>query len=182
LRRKSAKHSVNCALCKARRLSLAERRRRTKQVFTLTLVTGIVAALSAYLAAWPLQVIWASSTVATFSFAILGRLNRVSEKARANPAYGAQRIPQAPVVNPRAWTPTPLPEPLSTGLVTEAPPLPSHDELMRQARAAAVAKRPEDFEGEGLAVVSPFAKMGETPSAPAARPNLDEVLARRRAV
>jgi superfamily I DNA/RNA helicase len=55
-------------------LSLAERRRRTKQIFSLTLATGIVAGVSAFLAAWPLEVIWASSTVATVSFAILGRL------------------------------------------------------------------------------------------------------------
>lgn len=162
-------------------LSLAERRRRTKQIFTLTLATGIVAGVSAFLAAWPLQVIWASSTVATVSFAILGRLNRVTQNASAA-AVAPQRTSVAHAQNPRAWTPTPLPEPLSATLLHEEAPLPSHDELMRKARAAAVAKRPEDFEGEGLAVVSPFAKMGETPQAPATRPNLDEVLARRRAV
>lgn len=168
-------------------LTLAERRRRTKQVFSLALITGIVAAVTAYLAAWPLQVIWASSTVATFSFAILGRLNRVSQQANDNAVHLPIRAPVATARNPRAWTPrawtpTPLPEPLSATLVQEAEPLPSHDELMRQARAAAVAKRPEDFDGEGLAVVSPFAAMGKTPLAPATRPNLDEVLARRRAV
>jgi hypothetical protein len=160
-------------------LSLAERRRRTKQIFTLTLTTGIVAGVSAYLAAWPLQVLWASSTVATVSFAILGRLNRVTQNASAA-AVAPQRSSVAHAHNPRAWTPTPLPQPLSAGLLPEETPLPSHDELMRQARAAAAAKRPEDF--EGLAVVSPFAKMGQTPQAPATRPNLDEVLARRRAV
>lgn len=163
-------------------LTLAERRRRTKQVFSLALITGIVAAVTAYLAAWPLQVIWASSTVATFSFAILGRLNRVSQQANDNAVHLPTRAPVATARNPRAWTPTPLPEPLSATLVQEAEPLPSHDELMRQARAAAVAKRPEDFDGEGFAVVSPFAAMGKTPLAPATRPNLDEVLARRRAV
>lgn len=163
-------------------LSLAERRRRTKQIFTLTLATGVVAGVSAYLAAWPLQVIWASSTLATVSFAILGRLNRVTQNAGANAAFAPQRRSVAHPQNPRAWTPTPLPQPLSAALLPEEAPLPSHDELMRQARAAAVAKRPEDFEGEGLAVVSPFAKMGQTPQAPSTRPNLDEVLARRRAV
>jgi hypothetical protein len=60
--------------------------------------------------------------------------------------------------------------------------LPSRDELLRQARSAAVAKRPEDFEGEGLAVVSPFARMGDIEAKPTERLNLDEVLARRRAV
>lgn len=161
-------------------LSLAERRRRTKQIFTLTLATGIVAGVSAYLAAWPLEVIWASSTVATLSFAILGRLNRVTQSAAANVALRPQRSSVVHAHNPRAWTPTPLPEPLSASLLQEQTPLPSHDELTRQARAAAVAQRPEDF--EGLAVVSPFAKMGQTPQAPSTRPNLDEVLARRRAV
>jgi hypothetical protein len=52
----------------------------------------------------------------------------------------------------------------------------------RQARSAAVAKRLEDFDGEGLAVVSPFARMGEVEAKPTERLNLDEVLARRRAV
>jgi hypothetical protein len=60
--------------------------------------------------------------------------------------------------------------------------LPSRDELLRQARSAAVAKRPEDFEDEGLAVVSPFARMGDIEAKPTERLNLDEVLARRRAV
>jgi hypothetical protein len=163
-------------------LSLAERRRRTKQVFTLTFVTGIVAAVTAYLAAWPLQVIWASSTLATFSFAILSRLNRVSQQAKQSVVSASYGAPAATAHNPRAWTPTPLPQPLSATLAHEENPLPSHDELMRQARAAAVAKRPEDFEDESLAVVSPFSAMGETPVAPRSRPNLDEVLARRRAV
>jgi hypothetical protein len=45
-----------------------------------------------------------------------------------------------------------------------------------------VAQRPEEFEDEGLAVVSPFARMGEIEAKPTERLNLDEVLARRRAV
>ena len=165
-------------------LTLQERRRRTKQIFSLTLTLGLVSAGTAFLAAWPLEVIWASSTMATVSFAILSRLNRVSAKASSAMAQSGQYVSRAPAepVNPRAWTPTPLPEPLTTGAVQEEAPLPSHDELVAKAQAVALSERPEQFEGEGLAVVSPFARMGEVTTQPAERPNLDEVLRRRRAV
>jgi hypothetical protein len=164
-------------------LTLAERRRRTKQVFSITLATGTVAGATAFLAGWPLQVIWASSTVATVSFAILGRLNRVTQTARNRPAeYQVPRTHATELRNPRAWTPTPLPQPLSAKTVVEEQPLPSHDELLRQAQVAALAQRPDDFAGDGLAVVSPFARMGSLDQKPAERVNLDEVLARRRAV
>jgi hypothetical protein len=163
-------------------LTLAERRRRTKQVFSLTLFLGLFAALTAFLAAWPLQVIWASSTVVTISFAILSRLNRVTQQAHARVSAPRQQ-PVTQPVNPRAWTPTPIPEPLAAKTVITETPLPSHDELVSAARQAAVANRPQDFQGEGLAVVSPFAAMGEiSPHSAGSRPNLDEVLRRRRAV
>jgi len=61
-------------------------------------------------------------------------------------------------------------------------PLPSRDELVRSARQAALASRPEDFATEKLAVVSEFAQMGEVGSEKTERLNLDEVLRRRRAV
>ena len=164
-------------------LTLQERRRRTKQVFSLTLVVGLVSASTAYLAGWPLQVIWASSTIATLSFAILGRLNRVSRATGHQMA--ARNFPVAamsPAVDPRAWTPTPLPEPLVAKTVMTEAPLPSHDELVRKARVVALSERPQDFEGEGLAVVSQFAAMGQVTNTRNERPNLDEVLRRRRAV
>jgi hypothetical protein len=164
-------------------LTLQERRRRTKQIFSLTLVLGLVSASTAFLAAWPLEVIWASSTVATVSFAVLSKLNRVTKTAATHARLstaGAVDTPQSS--NPRAWTPTPLPEPLTTNTPVEVAPLPSHDELVAKARAVALSERPEDFEGEGLAVVSPFARMGEVTTKPSERPNLDEVLRRRRAV
>jgi hypothetical protein len=164
-------------------LTLQERRRRTKQVFSLTLVIGLVSAATAYLAGWPLQVIWASSTVATLSFAILGRLNRVSGITRNQMA--SRNLPAAvvsPTVNPRAWTPTPLPEPLAVRTAVDEVPLPSHDELVRQAQVVALSERPQDFEGAGLAVVSQFARMGQVTKAAHERPDLDEVLRRRRAV
>ena len=71
-------------------LSLAERRRRTKQVFSLLLLIGATAAGTAYLAGWPLQVIWSSTTLITISFAVLGRLNRVSKQA--SPAIAAAQV------------------------------------------------------------------------------------------
>ena len=163
-------------------LTVDERRRRTKQVFSLTFAAGAVAGVTAFLAGWPLQVIWASSTVATFSFAILGRLNRVNQQSaeaqRQHPSYAPSRA----TADPRAWTPTPVPQSRLASSVQPETALPSRDELLRQARSAAVAKRPEEFEDEGLAVVSPFARMGEVEAKPTERLNLDEVLARRRAV
>lgn len=163
-------------------LTVSERRRRTKQVFSVALMVGLISAATAYLSAWPLQVIWTSTTIVTISLTVLGRLNRVGQlealKARAT---GAPVASASASRSKRAWTPVPLPEPLSTAPVAEVP-LPSHDELVKQATIAAVQNRPEDFEGEGLAIVSPFERMGRIDSPAAERPDLDEVLRRRRAV
>lgn len=162
-------------------LTVQERRRRTKQVFSMSLFIGIVAFITAFLAAWPLQVVWASSTLVTISLTVLGRLNRVGQLEALKARTTMSNVP-ATARNARAWTPQPLPEPLSTRGVPEQVVLPSHDELVQQATAAAVSKRPEDFEGEGLAIVSPFAKMGTVESPATERLDLDEVLRRRRAV
>ena len=163
-------------------LTMAERRRRTKQVFSLTLLVGITSAVTAYLAAWPLQVIWASSTISTISFAILGRLNRVTKADAGALASARESSPVQSPVAQTAWRPPALPAPLAHKAVTEETPLPSHDELVRQARAKALANRPQDFEGEGLAVVSPMEPREETPARKLEKPNIDEVLRRRRAV
>jgi len=66
--------------------------------------------------------------------------------------------------------------------VIEDAPLPSHDELVRAARAKALEMRPEDFEGEGLAVVSQIEPREEAPTKKLEKLNIDEVLRRRRAV
>jgi hypothetical protein len=164
-------------------LSMAERRRRTKQVFSLVLLAGVTSAVSAYLAAWPLEVIWASSTISTVSFAILGRLNRVT-KANASAAVSSRagNSVHIPVDAKTAWRPPALPEPLANKVVLEEIPLPSHDQLVRAARAKALENRPEDFEGEGLAVVSPIEARVEAPTRRLEKLNIDEVLRRRRAV
>ena len=164
-------------------LTTAERRRRTKQVFSLLLLLGITSAVTAYLAAWPLQVIWASSTVVTISFAILGRLNRVTKAdAHAVAKARASAPVHVPVETQTAWRPPALPEPLANKTVIEDTPLPSHDELVRAARARALEMRPEDFEGEGLAVVSQIEPREEAPTKKLEKLNIDEVLRRRRAV
>ena len=164
-------------------LTTAERRRRTKQVFSLLLFLGITSAVTAYLAAWPLQVIWASSTIGTISFAILGRLNRVT-KADAHAVANARASApvHVPVETQTAWRPPALPEPLANKTVIEDTPLPSHDELVRAALARALEMRPEDFEGEGLAVVSQIDAREEAPTKKLEKLNIDEVLRRRRAV
>ncbi|MCF8549025.1 MAG: hypothetical protein K9G03_03495 [Pontimonas sp.] len=164
-------------------LTTAERRRRTKQVFSLLLLLGVTSAVTAYLAAWPLQVIWASSTISTISFAILGRLNRVTKAEAGAVAHARASAPvHVPVATETAWRPPALPEPLANKVATEATPLPSHDELVRAARAKALENRPEDFAGEGLAVVSQLESREEAPAKKLEKLNIDEVLRRRRAV
>ena len=163
-------------------LTVAERRRRTKQVFSLTCAAGAVAGITAFVAGWPIQVVWASGTVATFSLAILGRLNRVNQQSSHTQAQHPSYVPHLATSDPRAWTPTPLPEPRVAPSLQSETALPSRDQLLRQARSAAVAKRPEEFDDEDLAVVSLFARMGDMGARPTERLNLDEVLARRRAV
>jgi hypothetical protein len=162
-------------------LTLTERRRRTKQVFSLLLLLGVTSAFTAYLAAWPLQVIWASSTVSTVSFAILSRLNRVSKSQVGVEAYsgatGVQQRREGAVVRGAL-----LPEPLSSRVLGEDIPLPSRDELVKAAQAKALQNRPEDFEGEGLAVVSQLVVREETAERRLEKLNIDEVLRRRRAV
>ena len=164
-------------------LSAAERRRRTKQVFSVVLLVGITSAVTAYLAAWPLQVIWASSTISTISFAILGRVNRVTKTEASAVASARASAPvEVPLAAESAWRPPALPEPLANKVVTEATPLPSHDELVRAARAAALENRPEDFADEKLAVVSSIETHEEAPARKLEKLNIDEVLRRRRAV
>lgn len=163
-----------------RELTLAERRRRTKQIFSIGLATGIIAAVTAYLAAWPLQVIWASSTMATISLTVLGRLNRVSQlEALKAQAQGIKK-PAVSRRNAREWTPVALPDQLAARHLPDTEVLPSRDELLRQARRASAPVQPS--EEEGLAIVSPFARMGQIDSSASSRPDLDEVLRRRRAV
>lgn len=163
-------------------LSIAERRRRTKQVFSLALLLGLLSASTAYLAGWPLQVIWASSTAVTLSLAILGRVNRVSADAAARAVARPQaRSHFVAAEAPRNRVPV-VPEPLSANSASESVALPSRDQLIREARRAALANRPGDFSEENLAVVSEFAEMGHIDSHQATKLNLDEVLQRRRAV
>jgi hypothetical protein len=130
-------------------LTTAERRRRTKQVF-LSLAPGDNLRGDRISGGLALQVIWASSTVGTISFAILGRLNRVT-KADAHAVANARASApvHVPVATQTAWRPPALPEPLGQQDSGRDTPLPSHDELVRAARAKALEMRPEDFEGEG---------------------------------
>jgi hypothetical protein len=122
-----------------------------------------------------------------------GLLALVVIAQRAHPKTGpaqtttAPRVSVAKAPSPRAWTPPQLPQPLVAS--TTPPPsshaLPSREELLRKAREAASQARPHEVaaEREKLAPVSQFDQMGrltETPPTP--KPNLDEVLQRRRAV
>ena len=163
-------------------VSLAERRRRTKQVFSLALLIGVTAAFTANAAGWPLQVIWSSSTVVAVSLVILGMLNRVSGSARAVPALAAQGAVQSETLGMTRNAVPEVPEPLAGRTGAERAALPTRDALMVAARRAARSARPEEFADEKLAVVSQFAAMGLVEHATTGKLNLDEVLKRRRAV
>jgi hypothetical protein len=163
-------------------LSLAERRRRAKQVFSLTLLISMTAAFTAYAAGWPFQVVLISAIVATASLAILGRLSRLRGSARAVPAPSVMRDVIAEASGMNRNTVPEVPEPLASRVGAARVGLPTRDALLLAAGRAARSARPEDFEDEKLAVVSQFAAMGHVEHATTGKLNLDEVLKRRRAV
>ena len=167
----------------------AKRRRQARVV--ITILTGI--SLAALVGAWAAGsagwVIGATAgKVATGLLALVVIAQRAkSHDGLANTAQTTTQRPKQTQVSPRAWTPPHIPEPLSARqtIPNSSDTLPTREELLRQARQAAAQVRPEEVaaEQEQLAPVSQFDQMGvlgETQLT--ARPNLDEVLQRRRAV
>ncbi len=167
----------------------AKRRRQARVV--ITIFTGI--ALAALLGAWAAgSAGWVIGATAGKVATGLLALVVIAQRAKGDGviAGGQEAQPQQTkhiTVSPRAWTPPQIPEPLSARqtIPNASETLPSREELLRQARQAAAQVRPEEVaaEQEKLAPVSRFDQMGvigQTP--PSTRPNLDEVLQRRRAV
>lgn len=183
------------------RVLTARRIRRTRGLSTLVLgsallLGGIQAALmvttGASAGAW--LVLGLSGTFAISSLAVLGRL--ASRSSKAMPVQRAARrttlgsAAPAPVAEqPRrasAWTPVPVPKPLYLSKPT-APAVPAHD-LERAAKLAEDARRAAETQVATLparpvapAEGSRFARMGYLDDPAESTPDLDEVLARRRA-
>lgn len=172
------------------RKEIAAKRRRilrsTTTMFTIIGAAGLVSSISLQAALW----VTVGLAVKTgLGFVTLWILQRAAKRAARREAISAPHTPavaQRRVVSTRAWTPPALPAPLSAKapIVAASSALPSREELLRKARAAAAQARPEEAAAEAsqMAPVSNFRQMGTVPSAPRSTPDLDEVLRRRRAV
>jgi len=171
-------------------LAAARRTRRTRAMATFVLLASIVVgAFSIAGAAWLL--VGASALTGVVSVALLGRLAEVSRNRRAPvarraaPAFTDHQF-EAPVA--AEWTPVPVPKPMYLSRTVVEPAAGADPlEALRAAalaseealRAAEPAAPPVPVETRPAAR-SRFASMGIV-DAPAAAPDLDAVLARRRA-
>ena len=167
----------------------AKRRRQARVIITIFTGISLAALVGAWAAGSAGWVIGATAgKVATGLLALVVIAQRAKgHDAQANTAHTATHRPKQAQVSPRAWTPPQIPEPLSARqtIPNASETLPTREELLRQARQAAAQVRPEEVaaEQEKLAPVSRFDQMGVIgETQPGTRPNLDEVLQRRRAV
>jgi hypothetical protein len=175
-------------------LLAARRVRRTRALATLVLVASVVVSIVAGIgAAW--LVVGAAGLTALCSLALLGRLAEVSRARRAPVARAARSSTQfadhAPVAQQREeapWTPVPVPKPLYLSR-TQAPAAAAVDPAFELELAAASAQRalreteqpPAVVPAARPAATSRFAAMGIVDAADASAPDIDAVLARRRA-
>jgi hypothetical protein len=169
----------------------AKRRRQARIIITLFTTISLAALIGAWAAGSASWVIAATGAkVATGLLALVVIAQRAHQKPgvqAGSTTSSATRRTTAAAPSARAWTPPQIPAPLSARqtLPTAADALPSREELLRKARQAASQARPEEVSAERqqLAPVSQFEQMGRIAEAlPSPRPNLDEVLQRRRAV
>jgi hypothetical protein len=175
------------ALTKA---EVAARRRRilrsTTTLFTAIGLLGLVSSISLQAAMWVTMALVGKTAVGFIVLGVLARQQRVASaqtvRTQTPPVAAAARASRSQ----RAWTPPPLPEPLSARqAVSLQDPLPSREELLRKARIAAAQARPAEAaeEAKKLAPVSQFDQMGRIPQrGTSSQHDLDEVLRRRRAV
>jgi len=185
--------------------SVASRRlRRTRGVTSLIFFVSVVAlvvqtafVVTSGMAVGAPAVLAFAGVGAITSFAMLGRLASVSRARRAAIARPAARVVQrsAPVVRepvapvaPKAWTPVPVPKPLYLSRPVVEPVVIVADEVAAELRQAAAAAEQARRVAEAAPVVEPipfarpsrFASMGIVETGPAAAPDLDAVLRRRR--
>lgn len=177
---------------------LRQSRAVTTLVLGLALIFGVgqaVAIVSGEAGSWLLVAI--AGLAAVTSLAVLGRLARRSRPATAASVVAprtvsARRDSPAPAA-PAAWTPVAVPRPLYLSRAT-APPLRDVDQhadphedpqadLLAAARAAEQALREVQERATPIHAAGPsrFAGMGVVDAAGSELPDLDAVLARRRA-
>jgi hypothetical protein len=188
-----------------RTVATIHRLRRTRVATAFVLLLSVVVALAQVgvmvaggVGAGSWLALGASGLGVLSSIALLGRLAEVARSRRAAPARTVRRTSlgnqrQEPIVASADWTPVPLPAPLylSRGA---APAPPVVDPTFELEIAAAAAERAlRDLErppsiAPAAATATPtqpprsrFASMGIVDAAATATPDLDAVLARRRA-
>lgn len=169
---------------------IAARRRRilrsTTTLFTAIGLAGLVSSISVQAALWVTFGLAVKTAIGLLTLWILARHQRIQRAAASTPVTAQPAASRSTRSSARAWTPPTLPEPLSAKQPgVQSTPLPSREELLKKARIAAAQARPEEeaAEAEKLAPVSQFDQMGRVPGTTSgARPDLDEVLRRRRAV
>ena len=163
-------------------------RRRRILRSTTTLFTGIglavlVSSISLQAAFWVAAALAGKTLIGIATLGVLARSSK-----RVVPVARQQATPQPQrVSHQQTATRVPrLPEPLSSrqAVSAQSTPLPSREQLLKQARAAAAEARPEEAvaENQRLAPVSQFDQMGRIDRASSETPDIDEVLRRRRAV
>lgn len=177
---------------------LRQSRAVTTLVLGLALIFGVgqaVAIVSGGAGSWLLVAI--AGLAAVTSLAVLGRLARRSRPSAAPPVAAPRTVSARPdraaPAAPAAWTPVAVPKPLYLSRAT-APPLRDADQhadpqldpqadLLAAARAAEQALREVQERATPLHAAAPsrFARMGVVDAAGSELPDLDAVLARRRA-
>ena len=185
-------------------LLAARRLRRTRVLASLVLFVSLAVVLTQAVlmigfgaAAGSWVILAASALSAVCSVALLGRLAEVA-RARRKPAERASRTPSAftdhaPVATPQrtreAWTPVAVPKPLYLSRA-EAPAARAADPAVELEIAAAAAQRAlRDAEQPPAVTPAPaptaapsrFAAMGIVDASDTSTPDIDAVLARRRA-
>ena len=171
-----------------RRLKRRRQARIIITLFTTISLAGLIGAWAVGSASWVIAATGAKVATGLLALTVIAQRGHHKPDVQAGTTTTApprRTSPQAP--SARAWTPPQIPEPLSARqtLPAASEALPSREELLLKARQAATQARPQEVaaEREQLAPVSPFEQMGRlTDSPPSTKPNLDEVLQRRRAV
>lgn len=164
---------------------LGLRRRRAKQICSISLLVIVGMGFLSVFASWPTAVLITLLACGGICVAILSGINSLVQmnSRRPSPSSFSPLSPLQNRENAKEWTPRSLPVPLEKKSESDSTVLPSHDELVRAARAKALVERPEDFAGQGLAEVSLLGRANEDSEPKGfSNLNLDEVLRRRRAV
>jgi hypothetical protein len=187
------------------RTRASRRLRRTRAVTSAVFIASVIALVAQVvllattgMAAGTAAVLVFAAVGSVTSFAMLGRLASISrartaalvqqpvQRPERRSAPAARQAP-APVAE-KQWTPVPVPKPLYLSRPVVEPVVIVADEVAAELRQAAAAAERARRAAEAAPVVEPipitrpsrFAAMGIVDESPAATPDLDAVLRRRR--